>query len=150
MDRARYRERTRDLQGCADLLKNLTKMPDRAASAKDFQQVADLLKGAAEDIEALLKAELPGCNCRVIDHDDYSRIVYAESCRHHGHLFALEKRLKEGYARAEKVLKDEIRLRFVAAALTGAAPDGGTPSIVVDRAIAIADEAIGRLTKEVP
>jgi hypothetical protein len=118
MDRDRYRKRVRDLNACAEVVDQLTRVPAviEKASEKDFRQVADLLRGAAEDVEALLDTE-------------------------------------KHYEDAEKKLKDEVRVRLVAAALSGTA---GAVLVtadlevedVVDGALQIADRAIWALTKE--
>lgn len=152
MDRAHYRKRVRDLNECAALIDQLTRMPDRATE-KDFRQLADLLREAAKDVEALLNAELPGCTCRRVEHDDSSCLDYNESCRHHAHLVARLASNKKHYEDAEKKLKNEVHVRLVAAALSGTA---GTVLVtadlevedVVDAALQIADRAIWVLTKE--
>ena len=76
---------------------------------------------AAADLGRLMNARLPGCICRRIEDEHYSRLVYEKTCTHHSSLFHQEKSLEEGYAKAEKVLKDEPRMRVIIAALTGAA-----------------------------
>lgn len=158
MDRDRFRTRMRELRTFADRMSPLAKMPDRATAA-DLQLAADLATKGADSINELLEAQLPGCICRRIDHDNYSYLAYAEECRHHGSLFAQERRLKEDYAKMERALKNELRVSLVAATLSGiAAPQapithegwkdvtGPSASKLVERAIAIADEAIRQLT----
>jgi hypothetical protein len=151
MDRDRFRKRSRELNERARLVSDLAKMPDRA-TAKDFREVADLMSGAASDIDELLQANLPGCACRRIENDNYSYLHYAESCRHHGRLYLLEEDLKARYEKAEHALKNEVRLRFVTAALSGAAVSTdvrcGWDTSIVNRAIAIADEAVRQFAEE--
>lgn len=144
IDRGRFQNKARDLRGCAQLIKDLTHVPDRATE-KDFRQVTDLLTSAADDLDELLRAELPGCACRRIQDDNYAYLVYAEDCRHHRGLYLQEKNLKARYEKAESVLKNEVRLRFITATLTGAAVTGDgriEHASIVKRAIAIADEAV--------
>lgn len=147
MDRHRFRSRISDLHLRAKLVENLAQVPDRAKE-KDFHDIADLLKKTASDIEELIDAKLPGCICRRIDHDDYSYLVYAEECRHHHQLHAQTEKLKTDYAKMEKTLKNEARMKLVASALAGTA--GRAPQDLAgfaNNAIAIADETIARLTE---
>lgn len=158
MDRDRFRTRARELRAFAERMAPLAKMPDRVTGA-DLQLAAELANKAAASLDELLEARLPGCICRLIENDNYSYLDYAEACRHHGSLFAQERQLKEGYTKAEKALKNEARMKLVAAALTGAAtrhdtseaPAGWTsvtgPAVetVVERAITIADATIKRI-----
>jgi hypothetical protein len=117
IDRGRYRNRSHELRGCSQLLQQLSKVPDRATE-KDFRQVIDLLTGAADDIDELLRAELTGCSCRRIQEDGYhDYLVYDENCRHHRGLYLLEKDLERRREKAERVYKNELRLRFITAAL---------------------------------
>jgi hypothetical protein len=162
MDRDRFRTQARELRSFAEKMSPLAKMPDRV-NADDVKLVAELATKAADSLDELLEGALPGCICRRIHNDNYSYLNYAESCVHHGSLFALEQRLKEDYAKMEKVLKNELRVRLVAAVLSGTAappqasvtsknwweePEVG-PSIggLVKRAIAIADTTIRQLTE---
>lgn len=148
MDRDRYRKRAHDLHGCAQLIKDLTRVPDRATEA-DFRQVADLMTDAANDLNELIKATPPGCICRRIENDNYSYLDYAEGCLHHRQLYALSESLKADYIRMEKALKDEARMRLIAAALTGSAVNPQNTSIgAVKYAIAIADEALQQVVTE--
>lgn len=148
MDRDRFRSTARELRTFAEKMSSLAKMPDRV-NADDVKLAAELTTKAAERIDELLHAELPGCICRRIDNDNY--LSYAESCVHHASLFALERDLKRGYAKMAMVLKEEVRLKLIAAALSGTAssysmsPPPGPP--VVERAIAIADATIRQLTE---
>ena len=149
MDKGRFRNRARELRAFADRMAPLAKMPDRATAA-DLQLAADLATKAADSLDELLKARPAGCNCRLIEDDNYSYLDYAESCLHHGALFLREKQLKEGYAKAERALKNEMRMRLVAAALSGTAAvrlvTGVVPAErVVERAVAIADEEIRQI-----
>jgi hypothetical protein len=123
MDRDRYRQRARDLHGCAQLVKDLTKMPDRATE-KDFRQAADLMTGAANDIDELIKSKPAGCICRRIEDDNYSYLDYAEGCLHHHELRRIREELKMSYAKMECALKDEVRMRLIVAALSSIGPDG--------------------------
>jgi hypothetical protein len=160
MDRDRFRNRSRELRAFAERMAPLAKMPERATSA-DLQLAADLVVKGADSIDELVKARPSGCICRTIDRDDYSYLDYAEACLHHGGLFVRERDLKEGYAKMEKALKNEVRMKLVAAALSGAAVSID-PSLdpeqeedlkadvetAVGRAIAIADETIRRITSD--
>lgn len=151
MDRERFRKSAHDLKGCADLIRDLTRMPDRATE-KDFQQAADLMARAADDITELIKAQLPGCICRRIQDDGYDYLDYAGNCRHHRDLYLHRESLKADYAKIERALKNETRMKLVAAALSGTAGRPSDPDLddddLVKRAIAIADEAIRRITQE--
>ena len=153
MDRHRFSSRVRELKERAKLVEDLGRVPDRAKE-KDFRDIAELLRKTAADIEELVDAKLPGCICRRIDHDDYSYLVYADECRHHHRLHVLTEKLKADYAKMEKTLKDEVRMKLIAAALSGTA---GMPPIdrlvenaindrLVENAITVADETIRRLT----
>ena len=143
-----FTSRSRALREGAKLLADLARMPDRAA-AKDFSVAAGLMIDAANDLDELIKASPVGCICRRIENDNYSYVDYAESCQHHGQLYALSARLKADYAKAEKALKDEMRLRLVTAALAGTAANSvqGRSSLV-ERALFIADEVLRQLVEE--
>ena len=149
MDRDRFRDRVRELRAFADRMAPLSRMPDRVTGV-DLQLAADLATKAANSIDELTKAKPTGCICRHIENDNYSYLDYAEACLHHSQLYALSVRLKADYAKMEKALKNEARLKLVTAALSGTA---GLPSNDDDldendfakRAIAIADEAIRRI-----
>jgi hypothetical protein len=148
MDRHRFSKRAHDLRGCAQLIKDLTRVPDRATE-KDFRQAADLMTGAASDLDELVKATPPGCVCRRIENDNYNYLDYAEACLHHRQLYTLRESLKAEYAKMERVLKNEARLKLVAAALTGAALALDLDvDDVTKRAVWIADEAIRRIAQE--
>ena len=140
--------RINELNDRAKLVEDLGRVPDRAKE-KDFRDLAELLRKTASDIEELVDAKLPGCICRRIDHGDYSYLVYATECRHHHQLHFLTEKLKADYAKMEKTLKDETRLRLVAAALSSTAGFAvqDLPNIA-NNAIAIADATIVRLTNE--
>lgn len=151
MDRDRFRTRARELRAFAERMTPLAKMPDRATSA-DLQLAADLATKAADSLDELLKARPPGCNCRLIEDDNYSYLDYAESCLHHRQYHLLREKLKADYAKMEKALKNETRMKLVAAALSGSA--GIEPKELLDHqgqlvqnAIAIADEVIRQITE---
>ena len=148
MDRHRFSSRVRELKERAKLVEDLGRIPDRAKE-KDFRDLGELLKKTASDIEELVDAKLPGCICRRIDHDDYSYLVYATECRHHHQLHALTEKCKADYAKMEKTLKDEARMKLVTSALTGTAcmAPQDLPGFA-NNAIAIADETIARLTEK--
>jgi hypothetical protein len=148
VDRHRFSKRARELAERAKRLEDLGKMPDRAVEL-DFRQAGEMMRGAAADIQELIEAKLPGCICRRIDHDDYSYLDYSLECRHHHQLHALTEKVKADYKKMEKVLKDEIRMKLVAAALSGAVRDdsNSTNAQLATDAIEIADEAIRRLTE---
>ena len=150
-DRHRFSKRVRELNDSARLIEDLARMPDRATE-KDFRQAANLMRGAAIDLEELATASPTGCICHRIENDNYSYLDYAEACVHHRQLYVLREKLKENYEKMEQALKNEARMKLVAAALSGTA---GLPSDdddlddndLVKRAISIADEAIRRLTE---
>lgn len=145
MDRGRFRNRARELQACAEIVGKLTQMPDRA-SQKDFQQAAKLMESAAGDLEELITAQPAGCICRRICDNDYDYLDYAEGCLHHRQLYTMREALKVNYTKMESALKNEVRMKLVAAALSGTA--GDTPADAnryAERAIAIADETIRRI-----
>ena len=145
MDRHRFSKRSRELNERAKKIEDLGKMPDRAVEL-DFRQAAEMMRGAATDLDDLVKAELPGCVCRRVDRDDYSYLDYSLECRHHHQLHYLGEKLKADYIKMEKALKNEVRVKLVAAALAGTA--GTAPGDrLVENAIAVADMAIRRLTE---
>lgn len=148
MDRHRFSKRSRELYERAKMIEDLGKMPDRAVEL-DFRQAAEMMRGAATDLEELVKAELPGCVCRRIDRDDYSYLDYSLECRHHHQLQFLTEKLKADYAKMEKTLKDEARMKLVTAALAGTAslsPLDHDPEQIMINAIGIANGVIYRLT----
>ena len=148
-----FRQRQHELNEHVQLFAKLSQMPERLTE-KDLQRAIYLMSRAAEDLGRLMDARLPGCVCRRIEDENYSRLVYEKTCTHHSSLFHQEKALEEGYAKAEKALKDEARMKLVAAALSGAAGLCETTNDLDDedlakRAISIADETIRRITTEV-
>lgn len=153
MDRDRFRTRAQDLRKLSEQLVQLSTMPDRVTK-KDLESSANLMLRGAEDLDALLTVQLPGCVCRRVVHDDYDYLDYSERCLHHRQLHLRCEQSKEHYAKLEKALKDDLRLRFVTAALTGTAscPSGDgflDNDDLIRRAIAIADETIDRIAREV-
>lgn len=154
IDRDRFRGRARELRAFAERMAPLAKMPDRVTAA-DLQLAADLATKAADHIDELVSAKPPGCICRHIQDDNYSYLDYAEGCLHHRQYYFLREQLKADYKKMEKALKSEVRMKLVAAALSSTAlpldsrdiPQAGVGT-VVERAIAIADEAIRRITQE--
>ena len=152
-DRHRFSRRASELRRFADCIEPLAKMPERARGA-DIQTAADLAKKAADDLDELVKATPPGCICRRIENDNYSYLDYAEECVHHRQYYFLREKLKADYAKMEKDLKNEVRIRLVAAALSGTAaiPEGAVenPERHAIRALAIADATITKLTEELP
>jgi hypothetical protein len=108
------------------------------------------MRAAATDLDDLVKASLPGCVCLRIQDDNYDYLDSSEDCRHHAQLHHLRESLKADYTKMEKALKNETRLKLVTAALEGSAMQSSTTDYVnqhVSQAIAIADEAIRRLTE---
>ena len=144
-DRHRFSRRASELRAFADRMGPLAKMPDRATSA-DLQLAADLAKKAADDLDELVKATPSGCVCRRIENDNYSYLDYHEECLHHRQYYFLREQLKADYAKMEKALKNEVRMKLVAAALSGAAIPLDARD-VVERAITIADETIRQITE---
>jgi len=151
----RLSSRARELRACADLIAGLARVPDRA-TPKDFAQVADLIRSAASDLEELVTAVTIGCVCRRVQGDTCDYLDYREGCLHHAGLHILSLQHKEVFARLERDLRNEVRLRMVAAALTGTAAASGSTLVsdalrsnhgIVERAIAIADEAIRQITE---
>jgi hypothetical protein len=152
MDQDRFRTRARDLRAFADRMMPLAKMPDRA-TGDDLQLAANLAVKAADSLDELLKATPPGCICRRIEHDNYSYLDYAQSCRHHGQLYVMREALKTNYEKMERALKNEVRMKMVTAALTGTAclepqSDACDRNRYVERALEIADETIRRIATE--
>ena len=153
INRHRFNKRIDQLNEGAQLIEDLARMPDRATE-KDFRQASDLMRGAASDLVELVKAPLMGCVCQRVENDNYSYLDYAESCVHHRQLYALREKLREDYAKMEKELKNEVRMKLVVAALSGTAvpldsrdtPTAGS-ALVVARALAIADEALRQITE---
>ena len=148
IDRDRFRKRAHNLQSCAQLIKDLTRVPDRATE-KDFRQAADLMTDAANDIKELIKATPPGCICRRIQDNDYDYLDYEEGCQHHRQLYLIREGLKADYAKMERALKNETRMRILLAVLTGAAalPPAYAGSILIERAIALTDETLRQITE---
>src|SRR5207244_8267022 len=127
-------------------------LPERV-TADDLRDAADQARKAAADVTDLLKAQLPGCICRRIQDGDRDYLIYEESCRHHRDLCLHRERLKADYAKMEKRLKAEVRMKLVTAALSGAAvlPETDSPENddIATRTLAIADQTIDRLTRDV-
>ena len=66
-----------------------------------------------------------------------------EGCFHHSQLYQLRETLKADYAKMERTLKNEARMKLVAAALAGAATlPNYTAHDYAKRAVEIADETI--------
>ena len=147
-DRHRFSRRATELRAFAERMIPLAKMPDRATSA-DIQLAADLATKAASDLDELAAATPTGCICRRIECDNYSYLNYAEACVHHRQLYVLSEKLKTDYAKMEKALKDEVRMKLVAAALSGSAilPRTADLEHYAKQAVEIADEAIRRITR---
>ena len=150
-DRHRFSRRAAELRTFAERIEPLAKMPERARGV-DIQSAADLARKAADDLDELVKATPPGCICRRIENDNYSYLDYAEECVHHRQYYFLREKLKADYAKMEKDLKNEVRIRFVAAALSGAVAldhdvDDLDENDLAKRAIAIADETIRQITE---
>ena len=149
-DRHRFSKRSRELNERARLVDDLARMPDRATE-NDFRQAADLMRGAASDLDELASATPTGCVCRRIENDNYSYLDYHEECLHHRQYYFLREKLKEDYAKMEKALKDEARMKLVAAALSGSA--GMAPNDVrelstfAENVLEIADSVIRQITE---
>lgn len=155
MDRHRFSKRSRDLIARAQIIDDLSRVPDRMTE-KDFRLATDLMRGAASDLDELVKATPTGCICRRIQDNNYDYLDYAEACLHHRQLHTLREKLKADYAKMELTLKDEPRMRVLLAALTGAAlrymGSAGVEHTMnvesyVYNARAIADEVVRRLTE---
>ena len=144
-DRHRFSRRAEELRAFADRMAPLAKMPDRATAA-DLQLAADITSKAASALDELVKATPTGCICRRVENDNYSYLDYEESCLHHGQLYFLREKLKDDYVRMEKALKNEARMKLVAAALAGTANMAPQDQPFVANAVAIADEAIRQIT----
>ena len=150
MDRHRFSKRSRELNERAQIIEDLSRVPDRMTE-KDFRLATDLMRGAANDLDELVKAKPTGCICRHIENDNYSYLDYAKDCIHHAQYYFLREQLKADYAKMEKVLKDEARMKLVAAALAGTAGMATTDQIgrnaFVENALEIAEAAIRRITE---
>jgi hypothetical protein len=157
MDRHRFSKRSRELTELARLVEGFARMPD-GATEKDFRQAAALIRGASNDIDELVRTSPPGCICRSVRDENNEFLDYTEACLHHRQLYTLRESLKADYAKMERALKSEVRLKLVAAALSGTAglhQVRDQPSDVDDfnedlakRAIEIADATIRQITKE--
>lgn len=150
VDAHRFSKRSRELNERAQILENLAKLPNRATE-NDLRQAASMMRGAANHLEELVAATPPGCICRHVENDNYSYLDYAEACLHHRQLYILRESLKKDYAKMERQLKDEVRMKLVAAALTGTASmprqeDPGGKN-TVEKALMLADAAIRRITE---
>lgn len=149
-DRHRFSRRARELRAFAERMVPLAKMPDRVTAA-DIQLAAALATKAASDLDELVSAKPTGCICRHVQDDNYSYLDYAEECLHHRQYYFLREKLKADYAKMEKALKNEVRMKLVAAALSGTAiiPEEDAPDRedMVKHAIKIADETIRRITE---
>lgn len=153
MDHDRFRTRARELRATADEVSCLTALPDDItapiASRHKLKTTVELLRDAAFDIEQLVGAKPTGCTCRRIqDENAYDYLDYAEGCLHHHELYQIRAHLKEEYVKMERVLKNEVRLRLITAALSGTARMPDDDDVLVKRAIAIADEALDRIARE--
>ena len=151
VDRHRFSKRSRELHERAQIIEDLSRVPDRMTE-KDFRLATDLMRGAANDLDELVKATPPGCICRHIENDNYSYLDYAEDCIHHRHYYFLSEKLKADYAKMEKALKDEARMKLVSAALAGTAGMATTEDQIgrnafVENALEIAEAAIRRITE---
>lgn len=143
-----FRQRQHELNEHVQLFAKLSPMPERLTE-KDLQRAIYLMSRAAEDLGALLDARLPGCTCRRIEDDNYSRLIYEKTCTHHSSLYHQEKTLEERYAKAEKTLKDEARMKLITAAISGAAFQVPQDAGLFSRnALEIADDVIRRLLEE--
>ena len=124
-------------------------MPDRATSA-DIQLAADLATKAADDLEELIAATPAGCVCRRIENDNYSYLDYVESCIHHRQYYLLREQLKADYQKLEGVLKNEVRMKLVIAALQAQTVRSNEPDESMAKlAIKLADEVLRQLGSEV-
>lgn len=150
MDREHFRDRVRALRAQADEVSCLTAIPDRV-KPQDLKATEHLLRAAAYDIEQLVKARPTGCICRHIQDDNYDYFDYDAACLHHGQLYRIREGLKADYAKMEKALKNEARLRFATAVLSGTDwlqvhDDTG---LGIKRALAIADGVLDHIDREV-
>ena len=151
MDRDRFRTCSRDLRKLSEQQYRLAEMPDRATK-NDFEAAAKQMLRAAEDLEDLLKAQLPGCICRRIVDDNYNYLDYAEACQHHGSLFRQVAAMKARYEKIEDDLKNEARMKILPAALAAAATAwpaaGSTDAALAGAAFRLTDEVLRRLVGE--
>ena len=148
-DRHRFSKRARELNERARLTEDLARMPDRA-TADDFRHAANLMRGAASDLEELVKATPPGCICRRIENDNCNYLDYAKDCIHHRQYYFLREQLKADYAKMEKALKDEVRMKLVTDALQAQTVHSNDPTEGMARlAIELADEVLRQLGSEV-
>lgn len=147
-DRHRFNRRARELNDRARLIEDLARMPDRATE-NDFRQVVDLMRAAASDLEELASATPPGCVCRRIQNDNYDYLDYEEACLHHRQLYVLGEKLKEDFKKMESALKDEVRMKLVAATLQAQTVHSNDPvERMAKLAIELADEVLRQLVEE--
>lgn len=130
----------------ANDLDKLSSMPDRV-TRRDIQGAAQTILDAANDIQTLLRGRLPGCPCRVIEDESYSRVIYDEACPHHGHLEAQLKAYRKRIEDVERALKDDARQRFALAAIPALASHEASPRAIVERALQIADAMVTELAR---
>jgi hypothetical protein len=128
----------------ADQLEKLMEMPERV-TREDLRKAVSALRAAADDTKTLMNYQQPGCPCRRIEDDNYSRIIYIKECQHHGHLLREVERIETAYKAAEQKLKDGVRLTFMAEALGGLADFSRAASETGRRARELANAAIAAL-----
>ncbi len=147
VDRDRFKKQAQTLRETAKQIAVLSQLPERLTT-RDLQDLADMANNAADTIDEMLRAALPGCTCRRIQENGYDYLDYAEGCRHHEQYRSMREQLKASYAKSERALKDAARLPLVATALSGSALTNRDPDDLVKNAIAIADEAVERIARE--
>lgn len=140
-----HRDLPYKLDAHAKELYQLSGMIERLTKA-DVAKAAKSLEEAARALEDLMKGELPGCTCRLVENDNYSYLDWNENCRHHRGLWLFQSESKKKYDEALKKLKNELRVKLVAELIGGLARgDGQGAKHLVARAIELADETIAQL-----
>jgi hypothetical protein len=133
-----------ELKQHAAQLDKLAELPERA-TRNDIRNAAAALLDASNDIRKLLKYPLPGCPCRRITDENYDYLVYTDACQHHAHLKREEERIKAAYTKAEEKLKENLRTKFMAAALSEISSFSRSATETARRAREIADATITAL-----
>lgn len=143
----RFHKRAEDLRTCVELFSTMAQGPAHVFR-KDFRQAADLMTGAAGDLEALIKTQPPDCLCRLVRDDNYDYLDYVESCLHHHQLYMTRVELQTHYTKMERALRDEVRMRLIVAALQSPTSYSHDPWGRARLAIELADEVLQQLAAE--
>lgn len=139
----------REFVRVANAIEKLRDMPERTTRAELDAWSAALVR-AARYLDELTRTRLHGCTCRYHEDDDRSWVTPDPACPHHKHQIEEQAALAKHYAKQQKKLTDEVRLRLVAAAITGLA---GRPSVssvdgLAAEALQVADAVIAKILGE--